>query len=306
MAVDGPRSPAPDSAGHYDLDTLSLLDADAFDPQVAERLRAHVRGCPRCGSVLTALGCLRTELTTLPTPPMPAGVVSRLDAAIRAQGPPDRSGSPVALTAVDIASTRRRRRNRMVGWAAAAALVAGGVGFGVNTVFDSGTTPGGDTDTVLVTTLAGPGGGPGAGDAERGHPGAPQTSPDDTPGLFGTSEHPSTPAQPGLTPNHRDVPRYTRGDINDSVASILARAGCGATGPCPTAAAGAMAEPDRLARCTSALNGTVGMPGILRAVQFALFEGSPAFVFVFGDDRVVVVGSDCGQAATPEVLFRGR
>ncbi|HEY9472661.1 MAG TPA: hypothetical protein VIS06_02290, partial [Mycobacteriales bacterium] len=78
MAVDGQRSPAPDPAGHYDLNTLSLFDADAFEPRVSERLREHTSDCPVCGSVLASLRGVRAELAALPTPRLPAGVADRI------------------------------------------------------------------------------------------------------------------------------------------------------------------------------------------------------------------------------------
>ncbi|HEY9475699.1 MAG TPA: hypothetical protein VIS06_17840, partial [Mycobacteriales bacterium] len=244
----------------------------------------------------------------------------RIGAAIGAQGrsvrestpprptsPPDHPGRgdqsvvPAVGTVVDISSARRRgrRRVRAAGWAAATTVLLGGIGVGANTMLGSGDTPAGGTDTVTVSTLADPSGDPN-GDTR---PGLGQFGQQGKPAESG---EPTTPPQHGLTPNHQKVPSYTRDDIGARLDSILAQASCDTAASCPVASAGAMSDSARRARCVSALDSTEGVPGNPRAVQFALFDGSPAFVFVFDGDRVLVVGSDCGQAATPEVLFHGR
>jgi hypothetical protein len=70
---------------------------------------------------------------------------------------------------------------------------------------------------------------------------------------------------------------------------------------------GVMAGADRRQACARSIPGSAGLP---IAVQQVLFEGTPAFVFVYDDAavgrRVVVVAADCGQVpgSTATVLYR--
>lgn len=289
MTADGQRPPTTGSAGHYDPETLALLDAEAFEPHVAARVRGHTSGCAVCGSTLAALRTVRTELAGLTTPRLPASVAARMDATIEAERRARFGPTPLHPRAGVGAPVRPRRsgRVRMLGWAAAAVVLLGGAGIG----------------TVALH-------GPATGKSQLATAASP---PDSRPGTTGKAGPAHQPGQPGIAPvapngvtsNAGEVPSYTRNDIGTSLAQILAQSACGVATPCGTQSAGAMSDSSRRARCTSELDSVAGVRGKPKAVQYALFEGRQAFVFIFGTDRIVVVGTDCGQSASPEVLFNG-
>jgi hypothetical protein len=305
MAADGQEPHVPVSDGHPDLDTLADADAAALDPPAAAEVLGHAADCPACGGVLDALRAVRSDLASLPRPPIPAGVAARLDAVLdverRARSVPpaaagtvpegqgSRSGEggralPAAGDVVPLDRVRGRRRGRVLGWAAAAAVVvAGGATGGAVALTGHGGAGGGGT-SVAAEDLSAP---------------SPTASPTGGPGVQ------LAPGQ-GVFPQETagSVPRYTRQDIEDNIAAILAAAGCDG-GSCHGTGGEVLPDAERRSRCTSELNGQ-GVRGTPKAVQFALFEGTPAFVFVFDDNRVVVVGSDCGDSASPTILFSDR
>ncbi|HEX5497232.1 MAG TPA: hypothetical protein VFX70_21930 [Mycobacteriales bacterium] len=335
MRADGQRPPTTGAAGHYDLDTLALLDADALEPHVADRIRAHAAECIRCGPVLVALRTVRADLAALPPPRLPAAVADRLDAAMEANrrdrfgpaalrpadplGQPGqhrparhRAGTPGdtpnrTVSRLDLARRRRGRAARLTGWAAAAAVLLGGTGVGAAAL--SGSTTPSDEQVSAAVSLSPSGPSPGAEPSKRGGLGSqilgstPDTSTPD--GSNGSTPNRTTPDGTTGTPRATGIPRYTRNDIGASLARILAQATCGEATSCQSPSAGAMADGDRRAQCASELGSVLGVRGLPTAVQFAVFEGHPAFVFIFGNDRIVVVGQDCGQSAAPTVLFTG-
>lgn len=313
MGADGQRSDSPGSDGHHDLDTLADADAAVLDPLAAREVLAHASGCTLCGTVLDALRAVRADLAAAPPPQLSASVAARLDAALDAERrarfgpltalpphdsqtwadrptPPTEPATQVTVVPFDPAAvpsgrggrnrTDRPRRSRWLGWAAAAVVLIGGGG---------GVTLGLRASAPHHRDLA--------------------SSPTFTPSATDTVRGSVVESQPGagILPHQgggdtaSGVPSYTRRDIEDNLAAILARAYCDG-GSCASGPAGVMSDSERRSRCTSELNGS-GVPGKPKAVQFAFFEGAPAFVFVFDDNRIVVVGDDCGRSSHPNILF---
>lgn len=310
MAPEGQRFPTPGSAGHYDLDTLALLDADAFEPAVAAAVHAHVATCAECRAALVALGSVRAALADLPTPRVPPAVAANLDAALDAErrtrfgltavpGPGGDPGSTARLGDLG-AARQRRRRHAVLGWAAAAVVLLGGVGAGTALIASGSSDSRPEAQTTQPThsprtTPSGPQA-PGGPDGQVG-------ATDQTPDPAAPHQAPGGQAHGGQVTPHTLVPQYTRDDINARLGMIIAQANCDASGSCGAGSAGAMSDPDRRARCLAALDGSTGVTGNPRAVQFALFEGEPAYVFVFAGGRVVVVDTACGQSTSADVLF---
>ncbi|MFF1873722.1 anti-sigma factor family protein [Kitasatospora herbaricolor] len=78
---------SPQPAGpHPSIDELADLAEELVeDPDTAESLRAHLDGCPECRETLAALAEVSALLGTVETPPMPADVARRIDAALAAE-----------------------------------------------------------------------------------------------------------------------------------------------------------------------------------------------------------------------------
>lgn len=306
MAGGSQQSPAADPDGHFELDLLAEFEAEVCDPAVEESIRSHTADCAHCRDALGELGSLRGELAALPPPAMPASVAARLDAALEAErlarfGPLPAGSQPTAVPAANdndtvvSLSSRRSRAPRWLWWAAAAVVLLG-----------SGSA------VLGVQASLGREGGHGTSAA------APKNTGSGT-GMSGGNDLAPDNESPDL------LPTYTRQDIQDNLASILRQAHCdakgtggangssadadnpGSTGGCGGPEAGPMADLTRRTRCTSAVNNAQGTGGSPRAVQHVLFEGTPAFVFVFDDGRIVVVGADCGRSTGPAtILFSDR
>jgi hypothetical protein len=313
-AADSPGPPVPDRAAqpdraarpdgpHPDLDTLADLDAGLLDPVAAERLAAHLAGCPRCSRAAGALVAVRAELHALPAPPLPVALSARLDATVAqvarteppgstASGvngsatagmarPDDRSdgdGPPEGRSVGGLSAARARRRRRLGlssgAIAAAFALVAAAASV-----------------TALVRDTGGSDGmSSGASVQSEGRGGAA-----------------SSAAGPAIAASDRAAPRaasasvasYTRQTLpgalpsieRDSTVEVITR--LGETGP-----AGAMADPARRGACEKTI---VQRKGDLRAVRRITYDGKAAYVFVFdvaGVRRAYVVDDTCGSTGS--------
>lgn len=130
----------------WSVDMLADLHAGVLDDAASERLWPMVLADPDALAVIEALDATKADLAALrdaPSPPMPAHVAARIDAAL-AQEPPVVAPGPSAHPApvVDLAAARRRR-NRQLGWGAglltAAAVAVAAIAITVPT-----TTTGGD------------------------------------------------------------------------------------------------------------------------------------------------------------------
>jgi len=297
-AAPRPREP------HPALDTLADLDAGVLEGADAERVAAHVGGCARCGQVMAALDGVRADLRALPAPPIPATVVTRLDAVLAdlrtapdptapdptapdptapnptAPNPaPDRT-APVAAAAkatasrvVDLDAVRERRGRRLmtaIGAAAAAvALVAAGAA--ITSLVRAGGT-GGDSSAIG-----------GAGGATYQEESARQQ--EDATAV-------PAPASPPL-------PSYDRTTLR-AVLPTLAKAYplAKTAQPGPESPAGPMADAALRTACARSIPGVSEEP---RTVLQVRYGGQPAYVFVFVDGAGVptayVVGDQCGRAA---------
>jgi hypothetical protein len=71
--------------GHPDDETIAAFREDLLPARRAARIAAHLAECPRCAEVDAQLAAVTAALARTPTPPMPASLTARLDAALAAE-----------------------------------------------------------------------------------------------------------------------------------------------------------------------------------------------------------------------------
>jgi len=71
--------------GHPDGETIAAFREDLLPARKAARVAAHLAECPRCAEVDAQLAAVTAALARTPTPPMPASLAARLDAALAAE-----------------------------------------------------------------------------------------------------------------------------------------------------------------------------------------------------------------------------
>jgi hypothetical protein len=318
---------------HPDLDTLADLHADALDPATAERVRAHVAGCAQCAGVLTALDTVGAGLRALPTPRVPAAVADRLDATLAdlrrddraghgsaaggpatgstAGGPATGStaGGPAAggSTAADARPTARDSGPPRSAGPARPARSLGSVP-GAEPVRDPGPTrPPADLTAArarkrrrtgqafgsiaaAVAVLA-------AGASVTAIVRSAGGSDDSATGGGGLAQEQAPAASDAANPTTLAIPSYDRSTLQADLPEIVQRSAVGIiTGREGTGPAGVMSDEDRRTACANTIRGASGE---LRAVQRIRYQGSPAYVFVFGQGGQVtayVVSDDCGTS----------
>src|SRR5215471_20783538 len=70
---------------HPDDETIAAFREDLLPARKAARISAHLAECPRCAEVDAQLAAVTAALARTPTPPMPASLAARLDAALAAE-----------------------------------------------------------------------------------------------------------------------------------------------------------------------------------------------------------------------------
>ena len=71
--------------GHPDDETIAAFREGLLPARRAARIAAHLAECPRCAEVDAQLAAVTAALARIPTPPMPASLTARLDAALAAE-----------------------------------------------------------------------------------------------------------------------------------------------------------------------------------------------------------------------------
>src|SRR5215470_6760083 len=71
--------------GHPDGETIAAFREDLLPARKAARIAAHLAECPRCAEVDAQLAAVTAALARSPTPPMPASLTARIDAALAAE-----------------------------------------------------------------------------------------------------------------------------------------------------------------------------------------------------------------------------
>lgn len=125
---------------HIAVDELADAAAGLLGPERARRIDAHVAGCATCTDRAAALAHVAATLAAAPQPPVPAEVVTRLDAVLAAEstrrqarsatlGRVDRSTKPSLGVFEGGRQGSERGRLRLATTVLVAALAAGVVGF---------------------------------------------------------------------------------------------------------------------------------------------------------------------------------
>jgi predicted anti-sigma-YlaC factor YlaD len=122
------------TAAHLDHEALADFAEGILDDATATSTEQHLAHCDDCRRRAAEVAEVSRVLARAPTPPMPAHLVDRLDAALAAEAA---SHSPVH---------RHHRRFQFVAAAAAAVVLVGGGAAAVRTVMDDG-----DSSTVTGT-----------------------------------------------------------------------------------------------------------------------------------------------------------
>lgn len=274
------------TSGEVDLDALADYTAGVLDGAEAATIANLVATDPRWGSahtaLLTSVTAVRRDLRAAAAAParMPDDVAARLDRALAAEA--GRGGVVVSL---DAARSRRRRiATAVVGTAAAAVAVLGGLSIAAQLNF------GGQAGTADVAPAA-----------EGGAP--------------GRAEAPLPPAAPSFSSAGGPVLLVSGRDYTAQTVSVLT-AGAPAAAPesagktaMPDAAFGdaargavggalaRLAPPAALQECLDAINASY--PGVARTVDYARYEGVPALLAAVQQGTslmIVIVGPDCGLA----------
>jgi hypothetical protein len=71
--------------GHPGSETIAAFREDLLPARRAARIAAHLGECPRCAEVDAQLAAVTAALARTPTPPVPASLTARLDAALAAE-----------------------------------------------------------------------------------------------------------------------------------------------------------------------------------------------------------------------------
>jgi hypothetical protein len=71
--------------GHPDDEAIAAFREDLLPARRAARIATHLAECPRCAEVDAQLAAVTAALARTPTPPMPASLAARLDAALAAE-----------------------------------------------------------------------------------------------------------------------------------------------------------------------------------------------------------------------------
>jgi hypothetical protein len=71
--------------GHPDSENIAACREDLLPARRAARIAAHLGECPRCAEVDAQLAAVTAALARTPTPPVPASLTARLDAALAAE-----------------------------------------------------------------------------------------------------------------------------------------------------------------------------------------------------------------------------
>lgn len=121
---------APHPPSGSNIDVLADLSANLLPAAQDRSVRAHAEGCAECTTVLRALERTGSELRWLPPIPMPDDMVARLDAALAQEA---------SVVSIGQLRDRRKRRQRVIGIAAAGVIVLGGGGFALSQIV--GTSP---------------------------------------------------------------------------------------------------------------------------------------------------------------------
>jgi len=116
---------APHPPGGSNIDVLADLSANLLPPAEDRSIRAHAEGCAECTMVLQALERTGSELRWLPPIPMPADVITRVDAAL---------ASEASVVSIAQLRDRRKRRQQLIGVAAAGVIVLGGGGVALSQI----------------------------------------------------------------------------------------------------------------------------------------------------------------------------
>jgi hypothetical protein len=277
-ASDPDCPPSPEQHGHPALDTLAELDAELLDPAGSTPLRAHVAGCAQCQAELAGLEDVRAMLRGLPPPRMPAIVAERILAALAAQrpAPADRDPGldptgldptgldptePAADAPVPLASLaearRRRRRNGLVGLAAAGVVLVAGTVIGL-----AGTSP------------------------RPGH---------GSPGASGTSGGTPSPANPPSFTRDTLTNAPVLADIlNGRGGGILPQAG---TNTLAGSMTDPQQRQSCEAGIAAEVPGLTGRSAGVQYIRFEGTRGYLFVYLTGGRRKVVVVGTDCSSSA---------
>lgn len=153
----------PPGSGHVDVRVLADLDEDLLDPVQTVAVQAHLSGCESCRADQAAVHAVRAALAADDPGPMPAAVISRLDAALRAEAGPvsAAAGATAAVPSLAAARERRVRTRRafpsrwLVGAAAAVVLVLGGGAIAVQGLGLGGGSSGGAASSGSAVTSGG-------------------------------------------------------------------------------------------------------------------------------------------------------
>jgi predicted anti-sigma-YlaC factor YlaD len=122
------------TAAHLDYEELADFAEGILDDDRATSTEEHLAYCDDCRRRAAEVAEVSRVLARAPTPPMPAHLVDRLDAALAAEA------------ATHAPAHRHHRRFQFVAAAAAAVVLVGGGAAAVRTVMDDG-----DTGTVRGT-----------------------------------------------------------------------------------------------------------------------------------------------------------
>jgi anti-sigma factor RsiW len=114
------------TAAHLDYEALADFAEGILDDATATSTEEHLAHCGDCRRRAAEVAEVSRVLARAPTPPMPAHLVARLDAALAAEA------------AAHAPAQRHHRRFQLVAAAAAAVVVVGGGAAAVRTAIDSG------------------------------------------------------------------------------------------------------------------------------------------------------------------------
>jgi anti-sigma factor RsiW len=256
------------SGADVDLDRLADYAAGLLDPTQAAEVEELIASDPAWADTFAALTAaqplVRRALADLATPPVPADVVARLDAAFPAAGGAD-------MVRMSVRPARPRRRWARIGVAATA--VAAGVAVCV-----------GGLTLVRGHQI----GGTPSSNMNAGKAAAPAVSPNVRPAIraSGTDYTPQSVTSVALRAD-------TQGQAPDLAQPSRPRAASEANAV--PAELRRLSDPANLQVCLGQLS--VAHHGTPTLVDFARYQGRPALVVVLsgtGAGEVVVVGPDCG------------